>query len=178
MKIIMKSCIVVLAVLLMLPVMAASDEQLLPLLEMWVDPGKLVVQQPCPPTQTDTLWFRNNSLSVPITVDWSSVYLIHALECVADYTPKSGTVGPIPPLGKVSEIITLSFLCDCEGRTTIKFSGVVQGNPGDTDSDTLQVVCPRHYKVPSHTNLGLLILIALLLGSGMYVAYRRRVREV
>jgi len=176
MKTSMKSCVVVLAVLLLLPVMAASDEQLVPKLEITVNPGVVVVRPPCPVTRIVTVMFRNASLTESITVDWSSIYLEHDLECVADYDPKGGTVGPIAPQEVVAVPCTLSFICECVGKTRIQFSGVVQGDPVDTDSDILQVNCVRG--VPSLSNLGLLILAVLLLGSGIYVAYRRRVREV
>ena len=112
-----------------------------PLLEVNVIPDTIYVEQPCPTTNTVMLQFRNNSLSDPIDIDWSSVYILHTPECVADYAPKSGSVTSIPPQSVDFRIITLSFVEACNGDTTIEFTGAIQGTPGDNDTALLTVEC-------------------------------------
>jgi hypothetical protein len=165
--------ICVIAVLLLLQISAANAQERTPRLEMKVAPTDLYVPQPCPTTSEVTLKFRNNGLVDPITVVWSSTFLAHPLECVGDYTEKSGTVGPIPPQGVMEELITLSFIGDCEGTTMIKFSGFIQGDITDTHSDTLTVYC-NEARVPSLTNWGMLALLVLLVLSAVFVIRQRR----
>ncbi len=128
--------------LMVLPVSVAYGQPRRSLLDVKVLPDTLYgVCPPCPKTLTVLLAFRNNSLSDPITVDWSSVYYTHDPDCVADYTPQSGNVGPIDPMSNVYVPITLSFIENCANETTIDFTGEIQSNPSDWDTDRLTIEC-------------------------------------
>lgn len=119
----------------------ANGEQLIPLLEMKLAPSTMHVSQPCPTTMKAKVLFRNNSLSTAINVDWTSAYVAHNANCVADYAPKNGAVLNIPAQGVKEVTITVSFIGACDGTTTINFQGTVQGAPADTDSKVLTVQC-------------------------------------
>jgi len=117
---IQRKCILITAVLaLTIPVLAHAQQRtpMLPKLDIWVEaPRTRGVQQPCPPTLNVNLYFDNNSLTDSITVDWSSDFILHDINCVADYTPKNGTVAKIPPQQLTTVPITLSFCAECKER--------------------------------------------------------------
>ena len=169
--------------LLAFPAMRASGEPQVPLLEMNVDPVALWVPQPCPLTDTVTLQFRNNSLAGPITVTWTSNYIAHPATCVADYDPKDNPIGVpivIPAQGVHNETITLSFIENCDGTTTINFQGTVVGSdPPDTDAVTLTVYCNEPQPpVPTVSEWGLIVLTLLAMTLATIMLARRHLRRV
>lgn len=166
--------------LLGFPAMRAYGEPQVPLLEMNLDPSELFVPQPCPLTDTATLQFRNNSLADPITVTWTSNYIAHPATCVADYAPKENPAGVpivIPAQGVHNETITLSFIEDCVGTTTINFQGTVVGSePPDTDAVTLTVYCNE--SIPTVSEWGLIVLTLLAMTLATIMLARRHLRRV
>lgn len=172
----MRSCILVLAVMLLLSIAStiAAEESFY----LQATPDVVVNHPPCDSTRIVIVSFVNTG-DETITIDWTASYILRNSDnCPLDTLPVSGTVGPIMPGAWGHHVDTLWFDCDvCTQNSWILYCGSVIGNPMVTDCDTVKVICPVH-GVPSHTNLGLIILVVLLLGSGMYVVYRRRVRTV
>ena len=154
----------------------AQGQPRVPKLELNLDPQTLWVEQPCPTTIPVTLQIRNNTASGgdDIDVDWGSMYIVHIPECVSDYAPKSGTETEIPAQGVRNVTIDLYFIGDCEGEAVIRFSGVIDGDPVDTDEKELTVNCNESPPVPTLPEWGLMVLTLLLLTAGTVVYGRRR----
>jgi len=69
--------------------------------------------------------------------------------------------------------VTVSFIGNCDGSTSISFDGVIRGIiPADADNAILLVRC-NSARVPSLTPYGLLLLVLLLAGTAVWVVRRR-----
>jgi len=148
-----------------------NAEPKIPLLVMKVSPNPLRVPQPCPNTATVTLTLENHHLTEAKTVDWTSGFTgVRDIHCVADYTPKSGTGVVVPANTTLPITITLSFIGECEGITEISFSGIIQGTQ-DSDAKILKVLCGS--KAPTLTTYGIITLILLLVGTGVWFLTRK-----
>ena len=157
----------------------AQGQPRAPKLELNLNPQTLYVPQQCPTTDTVTFQIRNNTApgGAAIVVDWSSTYLLHTPKCVADYAPKSGAELAIPAQGVRNITVTLTFIEQCEGETTITFNGVIQGEPGDTDAKTLTVKCNESDPdIPTVSEWGLIVMTLIGLTAGTVALGRRRRR--